>query len=177
MKDAISKKKGPVFSTSRNWQIAYKRNTVKARRQDGRKICERQEGETMWQDKPLVPALHCGGSAAGQCRLVITTQYLENYGAHAWDGTGECPQYWKAKGGSEYVIYITLARAVELGASGLAKLVNQAAARYVTKSNDYAQEWVIDWSLLGNGELTQEEQDAACYGYGYAPVVLPLVII
>ena len=36
--------------------------------------------------------------------IVIRTQYMENYGAHDWDGTGECPQYWKFKGGSEYKI-------------------------------------------------------------------------
>ena len=36
--------------------------------------------------------------------LVIRTQVHENYGAHDWDGTGECPQYWKAKGGHEYKI-------------------------------------------------------------------------
>lgn len=176
MKDAISKAKGPDAALSRKWHQAYRHNTIKARRQDGRRVVERQGEDSMWQDKPLVPALHCG-SASGQCRIVIQTQYMENYGAHAWDGQGQCPQYWKAKGGCEYVIHITLARAVELGASGLAKLVNQAAARYVCKSDDYAQEWVIDWTLLGNGELTEQEQDAACYGYSHTPVVLPLVII
>jgi hypothetical protein len=36
--------------------------------------------------------------------LVIRTQFMENYGAHDWDGTGTCPQYWKYKGGSEYKI-------------------------------------------------------------------------
>ncbi len=36
--------------------------------------------------------------------LVIDTQYMENYGAHDWDGKGECPQYWKAKGGSEFKV-------------------------------------------------------------------------
>jgi hypothetical protein len=36
--------------------------------------------------------------------LVIDTQYMENYGAHDWDGKGECPQYWKAKGGNEYKV-------------------------------------------------------------------------
>ena len=36
-------------------------------------------------------------------KLLITTQNYENYGAHDWDGVGECPQYWKAKGGSDYV--------------------------------------------------------------------------
>jgi hypothetical protein len=32
--------------------------------------------------------------------LIIDTQYRENYGAHDWDGEGECPQRWKNKGGS-----------------------------------------------------------------------------
>ena len=37
-------------------------------------------------------------------KLLITTQVYENYGAHDWDGEGQCPQYWKAKGGSDYVV-------------------------------------------------------------------------
>lgn len=36
--------------------------------------------------------------------LVITTQHYENYGAHDWDGEGECPQHWKAKGGNQIKI-------------------------------------------------------------------------
>lgn len=35
---------------------------------------------------------------------IATYQYFENYGAHAWDGEGECPQYWKAKGGHEEIV-------------------------------------------------------------------------
>ena len=35
-------------------------------------------------------------------KLHITTQYMENYGAHDWDGEGECPQRWKFKGGEDY---------------------------------------------------------------------------
>lgn len=37
-------------------------------------------------------------------KLVLNTQYSENYGSHDWDGTGECPQHWKPKGGSTYVV-------------------------------------------------------------------------
>jgi hypothetical protein len=37
-------------------------------------------------------------------KLIIDTQIKENYGAHAWDGKGECPQYWKFKGGNTYVV-------------------------------------------------------------------------
>ena len=37
-------------------------------------------------------------------KLVIQTQYRENYSAWDWDGQGECPQGWKNKGGSTYVL-------------------------------------------------------------------------
>lgn len=36
--------------------------------------------------------------------FLVVAQYEENYGAHDWDGTGECPQYWKMKGGDEFII-------------------------------------------------------------------------
>mgnify|MGYP006100164033 CR=1 FL=1 len=41
-----------------------------------------------------------------QSKFVINTQYMENYGAHTWDGEHqcECPQHWKPKGGNTYVI-------------------------------------------------------------------------
>jgi len=69
--------------------------------------------------------------------LVISTQVYENYGAHDWDGEGECPQYWKAKGGHEYkVLNIDVNRAREI--------FEKAVAR-VTEDNDYYQETVVDW--------------------------------
>jgi len=40
MKDDISKRKGLPFSTSRSQEKANKRNTKKARRQNGRKLCD-----------------------------------------------------------------------------------------------------------------------------------------
>ena len=36
--------------------------------------------------------------------VVISTQVMENYGAHDWDGEGECPQYWKPKFGDDYIV-------------------------------------------------------------------------
>lgn len=36
--------------------------------------------------------------------VVIYTQIRENYGAHDWDGQGECPQYWKMKGGNTFIV-------------------------------------------------------------------------
>jgi len=37
-------------------------------------------------------------------KIVIQTQTRENYGAHDWDGKGECPQYWKFKGGDTFIM-------------------------------------------------------------------------
>lgn len=36
--------------------------------------------------------------------IVIHTQIRENYGSHDWDGKGECPQYWKMKGGNTFIV-------------------------------------------------------------------------
>jgi hypothetical protein len=33
-----------------------------------------------------------------ECVVFVSCQFRENYGAHSWDGTGVCPEYWKAKG-------------------------------------------------------------------------------
>jgi hypothetical protein len=38
--------------------------------------------------------------------LQITAQYHENYGAHDWNGQGECPQHWKAKGGQMFTLRV-----------------------------------------------------------------------
>lgn len=37
-------------------------------------------------------------------KIVTQTQIRENYGAHDWDGEGECPQYWKMKGGNTFIV-------------------------------------------------------------------------
>lgn len=82
-------------------------------------------------------------------KLVIRTQFYENYGAHNWDGEGECPQYWKPKGGSTFVfpgldwMY---------AAAGTYKGLVERACNLVSYSNEYAEEYVIDWSF--------EEDDA-----------------
>jgi len=39
-------------------------------------------------------------------KLKIHSQYYENYGAHDWDGNGNCPQGWKPKGGHTFEIEV-----------------------------------------------------------------------
>ena len=65
---------------------------------------------------------------------LITTQYRENYGAHDWDGKGECPQYWKNKGGYDYMIK---------GAPSIMD-AEHFVDHYICDRNDYSDEYVVN---------------------------------
>lgn len=38
----------------------------------------------------------------------IYAQVEENYGAHNWDGQGDCPQHWKKKGGRIFQVNLNV---------------------------------------------------------------------
>jgi hypothetical protein len=88
-------------------------------------------------------------------KLLITTQVYENYGAHDWDGTGECPSYWKAKGGSDYVVKNVKAnKATE----------TVMAVRSQIECDNYAfRESIIDWTIVADDHLTEFEQSQLAY--------------
>jgi len=86
-------------------------------------------------------------------RVVVSTQVWENYGAHDWDGEGECPQYWKAKGGRDIVLATFRTEPEHTRAEAI---VSEWAG---TPTNDYAREEMTDWVLLSPGQLTNDEQD------------------
>jgi hypothetical protein len=81
--------------------------------------------------------------------LVIRTQFRENYGAHDWDGTGACPQYWKNKGGSEYKV---LGVPLTIDHSAVVSMAN------IERSNDYVQEYIVDWSVESDDYLSAFEK-------------------
>ena len=86
--------------------------------------------------------------------LVIRTQYMENYGAHDWDGTGACPQYWKFKGGSEYKV---------VGVPLNIDYAEVVAAADVTRDNDYCREYVLDWTIEADDYLSEFERSQLEY--------------
>ena len=88
--------------------------------------------------------------------LVIRTQVHENYGAHDWDGKGECPQYWKAKGGSEYKV---LGLPVDVDFQEVFNIARSS----VEISDNYFEEYVIDWSIENDRYLSQFEKDQLEY--------------
>ncbi len=81
--------------------------------------------------------------------LVIRTQYMENYGAHDWDGTGECPQYWKMKGGSEYKITNV---PLNIDYQEVVSMAN------VETDNEYCREYILDWSMESDDYLSWFEK-------------------
>ena len=87
--------------------------------------------------------------------LVISTQVMENYGAHTWDGKGECPQRWKAKGGSDYkVLDIDVNRAKE---------IFEQVRSEVEEDNDFYRVDVIDWFVESDEWMSWFEQSQLEY--------------
>lgn len=87
-------------------------------------------------------------------KLLITTQVYENYGAHDWDGKGECPQYWKAKGGSDYVVKKF---------RGDATAAVMALRSQVEEDSSYFRETIIDFRIVKDDYLTEFEKDQLEY--------------
>jgi len=88
--------------------------------------------------------------------LLITTQVYENYGAHDWDGVGECPQYWKAKGGNDYVVkkFKDLNKVTE---------TVMALRGQIEQDNEGFRETIIGWEIVANDYLTEFEKDQLEY--------------
>ena len=83
-------------------------------------------------------------------KLHIITQYMENYGAHDWDGEGECPQYWKMKGGEDYFI-LNVDSDTEADAA-----VDQV--RGDIEWNDIgSRQYIIGYGLVANDFMTEFE--------------------
>ncbi len=89
-------------------------------------------------------------------KLLITTQIQENYGAHDWDGVGECPQYWKAKGGNDYVV--KKFKDINTATDTVMALRSQ-----IECDNVGFREWVIGWEVVADDYLTEFEQSQLAY--------------
>jgi len=90
-------------------------------------------------------------------KATIDTQYSENYGAHAWDGEGECPQYWKQKGGTTYVVTDIPIGAI--GSQTLDKIIQAADAHFgISKFNDYCHEYIMDTAFEEDNFIPYDEK-------------------
>jgi len=87
-------------------------------------------------------------------KLLISTQVYENYGAHDWEGVGECPQYWKAKGGCDYVVK---------NFRGDATTAVMVLRGQIECDNEHIKENIIDFRIVADDYLTEFEQSQLDY--------------
>ena len=90
-------------------------------------------------------------------KLHIWTQDYENYGAHDWDGEGECPQYWKAKGGADF--FVVKFR----GGEDEATTAVMALRSSIEENSQYFRREVLGWKLVDNNYLTEFERSQLEY--------------
>ena len=88
--------------------------------------------------------------------LVISTQVYENYGAHDWDGEGECPQYWKPKGGSEYKV---LDIPLNIDYNNLVRF----ALSGIEQDNEGFRETMVGWTIESDDYLSWFEKSQLEY--------------
>ena len=90
-------------------------------------------------------------------KLIIQTQCFENY---AWDengnlGTGK-NAYWKAKGGSDYVIK-------NVDECDMIEIIVDRVRSKIEVSNDLFEEYIIGWAVVPDDYLTPFERDQLEY--------------
>ena len=81
----------------------------------------------------------------------VVAQYEENYGAHDWDGKGACPQYWKKKGGKEYIV-----------TADTAEQVHALVAPHLY-NNNYAHSYIVFTQEVAPDYQTESEIDQLEY--------------
>lgn len=97
-------------------------------------------------------------------KIVIATQVYENYGAHDWDGKGECPQYWKAKGGSEYIIenVESFVKMNEMFGKKCEMVVDSIRSKIECNNEGY-QETILGWSIEEDDYMSWFEKSQLDY--------------
>ena len=78
----------------------------------------------------------------------VLSAIRENYGAHDWDGTGECPQMWKNKGGDNYIIS---------GTPSVEDAVDFVYSYIVGDPNEYFNEEILGGVEVPEGFRTEME--------------------
>ena len=84
-------------------------------------------------------------------KLIINTQYCENYGSPD-------EPYWKMKGGSEYVVKgLDFDADYEWAEVYVGKIMDKILDQ-IEISNAMCEEYVLGWSLVEDGHVTPSEE-------------------
>lgn len=92
-------------------------------------------------------------------KLHIVTQYMENYGAHDWDGQGECPQYWKFKGGEDFFY--------PLGSAGRSAEAIEELVHHFRKTIEWddvgSRQYIVGYGVVADDFMTAFEKSQLEY--------------
>lgn len=89
-------------------------------------------------------------------KLLITTQYMENY------GSADDP-YWKMKGGSDYVVKGLDFDADYEWAEARVDQILVKIRDQVEISNPMCEEYILGWKIVADDYLTEYEQSQLKY--------------
>jgi len=79
--------------------------------------------------------------------LVVQTRHAENYGAHCWDGEGNCPQSWRFMLGDTYVVS---------DAKDTDKFRDLVSSSIVS-GDDYYSESILDIKVMAVSDYVESE--------------------
>ena len=96
-------------------------------------------------------------------KLYIFTQDQENYGAHDWDGEGEVPQYWKSKGGTDYIVDVEGFRWNEEFADKKLRMIVDELRFIIDESSDYYRSSILGYEKVEDDFMTDYEQSQLEY--------------
>lgn len=89
-------------------------------------------------------------------KLVIYTQYYENYGIHDWDGNGPVPQRWKSKFGDVHVVENLSDRQIsQINTQGIPTLIS-----LIEYSNDSSREDIASYKIVDDNHEVCEDWES-----------------
>ena len=96
-------------------------------------------------------------------KLYIFTQDQENYGTHDWDGEGEVPQYWKSKGGTDYIVDVEGFNWSHEFAEKKLRMIVDELRFIIDESNDYYRSSILGYEIVEDSFMTDYEQSQMQY--------------
>jgi hypothetical protein len=84
---------------------------------------------------------------------------MENYGAHDWDGEGECPQHWKFKGGEDFFY--------PLGDAGRSAEAIEELIEFFRQKIEWddigSRQYIVGYGIVEDGYMTEFERSQLEY--------------
>jgi len=96
-------------------------------------------------------------------KLYIQCQYMENYGAHDWDGEGECPQYWKFKGGQDFFLGLEGFNPEHEFAEKRLQMIVDGIRHKVEWDDLGSRQYIVGYTIVEDDFLTEYERSQLEY--------------